>query len=64
MSSLYASTRYPDDLQPYVDSGAVESRDLRAVSALFRLAGASRNVDTLAWVAFALVLGEDEGRVP
>jgi exodeoxyribonuclease V alpha subunit len=57
VSSLYASTRYPDDLQPYVDSGAVESRDLRAVSALFRLAGASRNVDTLAWVAFALVLG-------
>lgn len=57
MSSLYASTQYPDDLQPYVDARAVESRDLRAVSSLFRLAGASRNVDPLAWVAFALVLG-------
>ncbi|MFM8602010.1 MAG: exodeoxyribonuclease V subunit alpha [Actinomycetota bacterium] len=57
MSSLYASTQYPDDLQPYVDSRAVESRDLRAVSSLLRLAGASRNVDPLSWVAFALVLG-------
>ncbi|MFM9132435.1 MAG: AAA family ATPase, partial [Actinomycetota bacterium] len=57
MSSLYASTQYPDDLQPYVDARAVESRDLRAVSSLLRLAGASRNVDPLSWVAFALVLG-------
>lgn len=57
MSSLYASTQYPDDLQPYVDARAVESRDLRAVSSLFRLAGVSRNVDPLSWVAFALVLG-------
>lgn len=57
MSSLFAATQFPDDLRPYVASGAVRTGDFRAVSGLFRLASVSRTADPLSWVAYALVLG-------
>ena len=50
------SSRLPEELDPYVRAGVVETRDLRAVSSLLRLADTPRSVDTLVWLALALVL--------
>jgi len=57
MTSLYAASQYSEDLDEFVAAGAVQSRDLRAVAALLHVASATSDVDRLAWVAFALVLG-------
>ena len=57
MSTLFSSTQYPADLEQYVSSGAVQSRDLRGVSILVHAAADSSELDPLAWLAFALVLG-------
>ena len=57
MSTLFASTQYPAELEQYVSSGAVQSRDLRGVSILVHASVDSSELDPLAWLAFALVLG-------
>ena len=57
MSTLFSSTQYPAELEQYVASGAVQSRDLRGVSILVHAAADSSALDPLAWLAFALVLG-------
>ncbi|NBW90998.1 MAG: hypothetical protein EBR53_00815, partial [Actinobacteria bacterium] len=57
MSTLFASTQYPAELEQYVSSGAVQSRDLRGVSILVHAATKASELDPLAWLAFALVLG-------
>ena len=57
MSTLFSSTQYPVELEQYVTSGAVQSRDLRGVSILVHAATESSAMDPLAWVAFSLVLG-------
>lgn len=56
MSSLFVASQVPEDLQPYVDAGVVEMRDLRVVSSLFNMAGLPRTADPLVWVALALVI--------
>ena len=57
MSTLFASTQYPAELEQYVSSGAVQSRDLRGVSILVHAATKASELDPLAWLAFSLVLG-------
>ena len=57
MSTLFSSTQYPAELEQYVSTGAVQSRDLRGVSILVHAAADSSEIDPLAWLAFALVLG-------
>ena len=57
MSTLFSSTQYPAELEQYVSTGAVQSRDLRGVSILVHAAADSKEPDPLAWLAFALVLG-------
>ncbi len=38
MSTLFSSTQYPAELEQYVSTGAVQSRDLRGVSILVHAA--------------------------
>ena len=57
MNTLFSSTQYPADLEQYVSSGAVQSRDLCGVSILVHAAADTSELDPLAWLAFALVLG-------
>jgi len=57
MISLFTSTQYPAELELYVSIGAVKSRDLRGVSVLLHAATGASELDRLAWLAFALVLG-------
>jgi len=57
MISLFTSTQYPAELEQYVSIGAVKSRDLRGVSVLLHAATGASELDRLAWLAFALVLG-------
>ena len=57
MISLFTSTQYPAELERYVSVDAVKSRDLRGVSVLLHAATGEAQLDRLAWLAFALVLG-------
>ena len=57
MISLFTSTQYPTELERYVSVDAVKSRDLRGVSVLLHAATGGSELDRLAWLAFALVLG-------
>jgi len=57
MISLFTSTQYPAELERYVSVDAVKSRDLRGVAVLLHAATGGSELDRLAWLAFALVLG-------